>query len=150
MVYPNYKGGAALNQDQPIYSLIKEDLIRRFGTAEKGLTEDEASLRLAEYGFNKLSEKKQVSGLAIFFSQFKSILVLILIAAAVLTFAVYLFGGQERSDLIESCLILAIVLLMATLGFIQEYRAEQAIEALKKLLAYKAKVLRLTVILLNY
>ncbi|OGY22354.1 MAG: hypothetical protein A2126_04000 [Candidatus Woykebacteria bacterium GWB1_45_5] len=131
-----------MNQDQPIYSLIKEDLIRRFGTAEKGLTEDEASLRLAEYGFNKLSEKKQVSGLAIFFSQFKSILVLILIAAAVLTFAVYLFGGQERSDLIESCLILAIVLLMATLGFIQEYRAEQAIEALKKLLAYKAKVLR--------
>ena len=131
-----------MNQDRPIYSLTKEDLFRRFGTGEKGLTEEEATRRLAKYGFNKLSEKRQVSPLAIFFSQFKSILVLVLIAAALITFAVFLFGGHEKSDLIESCLILAIVFLMATLGFIQEYRAERAIEALKKLLAYKAKVVR--------
>ena len=131
-----------MNHDQPLYSLTKEGLFRRLGTGEKGLTQDEAKLRLTRWGVNKLSEKKKISPLAILFNQFKSILILILLAAAVFTYVVYFFGGRASADLVEGSLILAIILLMGILGFFQEYRAERAIAALKKLLAFRATVIR--------
>jgi len=131
-----------LNADPALYTLKKEELFDRFSTQETGLSDEEAKARLEKYGPNKLSEKKRVSAFEIYLSQFKSILVLILIVAAALTYTVYFFGEKERSDLIEGSLILAIVFLITALGFIQEYRAERAIAALKKLLAFKAIVLR--------
>lgn len=130
------------NADSPIYSLSKESVFRRFQTSDKGLDSLEVKKRLDHYGPNKLTEKKAVSPLEIFAGQFKNLLIIILLISALLTFLVYFFGGREQSDLIEGGLILAIVIMIVVLGFIQEYRAEKAIEALKKLLAFKAKVVR--------
>jgi Ca2+-transporting ATPase len=131
-----------LEKDQNLYSITKEQVFAKFSTNESGLSDQEATSRLAKYGENKLSEKKKISPLEIYLNQFKSILILILIAAAILTFLVYFFGEKNRADLIEGSLILAIVIMITVLGFIQEFRAEKAIEALKKLLALKATVRR--------
>ena len=124
------------------YSLTKEEVFTLFSTNDSGLSESEAKQRLDQYGPNKLTEKKRISPLEIFAGQFKNLLTIILLFAATLTFLVYIFGEREQSDLIEAALILAIVVMIAALGFVQEYRAEKAIEELKKLLAFKAKVLR--------
>ena len=132
----------ALENKPKLYSLTKETIFKQFQTTEQGLSAEKASSFLTKYGPNKLSEKKRISPWEIFFNQFKNFLIIILLVAAALTFLVYFFGDQERSDLIEGGLILAIVLMIAVLGFIQEYRAEKAIDALKNLLAFKAKVLR--------
>ncbi len=128
--------------EKPIYSLSTGELFAKLATSEKGLSPQEAEKRLGKIGPNKLTEKKKISAFQIFIRQFQNILTIILLIAAVLTFFVYFFGGKESSDLIEGSLILAIVALIAILGFLQEYRAEKAIEELKKLLAFKAKVLR--------
>src|SRR3990167_7852000 len=133
---------AALEETQNFYSAKKEELFQRFSTNATGLSDEEAAKRIGQYGQNKLSEKKRISPFEIFANQFKNLLVIILLASAALTFFVYLFGEKDRSDLIEGSLILAIVIMIAALGFIQEFRAEKAIEALKKLLAFKAKVIR--------
>ena len=124
------------------YSQTKRELFDCLSTRDSGLTDKEAADRLERSGPNKLSQKKRVSPLEIYLSQFKSILILILIAAAAFTYAVYFFGGKERTDLIEASLILAIILMITILGFVQEYRAERSIEALKNLLAFKAAVIR--------
>ncbi|HEX7456162.1 MAG TPA: calcium-translocating P-type ATPase, PMCA-type [Candidatus Nanoarchaeia archaeon] len=134
--------GTANREGKPIYSLTNSELFSLFGTAEAGLSEQEARKRLETYGPNKLSEKKKVSPLKIYFSQFKNILVLILILAAVFIYLVYFFGEKNQSDFIEGNLIVGIILMITTLGFIQEYKAEEAIAALKKLLAFKARVIR--------
>lgn len=131
-----------MKETDVLYSLPKKEIFERFETNDRGLSDQEASRRLGKYGQNKLSEKKRISPLEIFAGQFKNFLIIILLVAATLTFLVYIFGDQERSNLIEAILILAIVLMIAVLGFIQEYRAEKSIDALKKLLAFKAKVIR--------
>src|SRR3990167_5827579 len=133
---------AAVKETQNFFSLTKQEIFDRFTTNDEGLSKQEAATRLQKYGQNKLSEKKEISSFEIFIDQFKNLLVIILLASAALTFIVYIFGEKDRDDLIEGGLILAIVIMIAVLGFIQEYRAEKAIEALKKLLAFKAKVLR--------
>src|SRR3989304_10348814 len=132
----------AVKETQNFFSLTKQEIFDRFTTNDEGLSEQEAAARLQKYGQNKLSEKKGISSFEIFIDQFKNLLVIILLASAALTFIVYIFGEKDRDDLIEGGLILAIVIMIAVLGFIQEYRAEKAIEALKKLLAFKAKVVR--------
>lgn len=124
------------------YSLSQQEIFEKLNTSEKGLSQSEAQDRLQQYGKNQLTAKKKISPLAIFLEQFKNSLILILIGAALLVFVVYYFGERDSSDLIEGGLILAIVLMITALGFIQEYKAEKAVEALKKLLAYKAKVIR--------
>src|SRR3989344_584811 len=101
---------------------------------ENGLTEEEAQKRLSQYGLNELPEPKKESLLLMFLSEFKDILVLLLIGAAVISF----FLG-EKTDAIA---ILAIVIINAVIGFIQEYKAEKAIEALKKLSAPYSKAVR--------
>ena len=134
--------GKSKDSEKNFYALSREALFGILATGEGGLGDDEASRRLKRYGPNKLSEKKKVSPLTIFINQFKNILIIILLVAAAFTFFVYAFGEHDRSDLIEGSLILAIVVMIAVLGFFQEYRAEKAIEALKKLLAFRAKVIR--------
>ena len=127
---------------QKFYQASSTEIFRVLKTKREGLATEEANERLKKFGLNKLSEKGKISPFKLFIDQFRNILILILIAAATLTYAIYFFGGRESSDLIEGSLILAIVVIIAVLGFIQEYRAERAIEALKKLLAFKAKVIR--------
>ena len=108
------------------YQLETEATLRELGTnVQSGLTSEEAARRLQEYGPNELVEKGAKSPLAIFLDQFKDLMVIILIVAAL---ASAVLGEVE-----EVIIIMAIVALNAIIGFSQEYRAEQAIAALKKL-----------------
>jgi P-type Ca2+ transporter type 2C len=124
------------------YQLKKDELFQKLEASDTGLTSEEAESRLKKFGFNRLSAKKKISAFSIFVSQFKNTLTIILMISALLILFIYFFGGRDQSDLIEAGLILAIILLIAVLGFIQEYKAEKSIESLKKLLAFKAKVRR--------
>ena len=99
-----------------------------------GLPQDEAAARLAQYGRNELVEKGGRTPFKIFWEQITATMVLILIAAAVV--------AGLLGDLKNTIAITAIVILYAILGFIQEYRAEQAIAALKKLSVPNVRVLR--------
>lgn len=101
---------------------------------QKGLKAEEAKNRLKEYGPNQLQEKKGISPLAIFVGQFKDFIIWILIAAA-------LISGFLQ-EWIDALAIIAIVIVNAVLGFIQEYRAEKSLSALKKLSNPISKVIR--------
>lgn len=124
------------------YSFTKEKLFDLFQTSEKGLPSQKAKELLAKFGQNKLTAKKKTSALSMFLEQFKNTLTIILIISAFLILFIYQFGEKDSADLIEAGLILGIVLMITVLGFVQEFKAEKAIESLKKLLAFKAKVRR--------
>ncbi len=100
----------------------------------QGLSQKEASERLGTYGYNELEKEERISPLTIFFNQFKNILILILMIAIVLSALV--------GEVVDAAIIAIIVLFCALLGFIQEYRAERALEALKKMLTPTITVLR--------
>ena len=91
----------------------------------QGLTSAQAAARLSQVGENRLAAKKQASVAAMFFSQFKDVMILILAAATLIS----VLMGQGA----EAVTIIAIVLLNAVMGFLQEYRTEQTLEALKEL-----------------
>lgn len=99
-----------------------------------GLSEKEARRRLQEHGSNTISEKSRVSALKILFEQFTDFMILILLAST----AISIFMGE----LTEAVTIIAIVVANAVLGFIQEYRTERTMEALKGLAAPSARVIR--------
>jgi len=103
-------------------------------SSEKGLKSQEARTRLQKYGFNEIAANERRRGLDILISQFKNSLILVLIAASVIAYFL--------DDRIDAFVILSIVMLNAILGFFQEYRAENALRALKKYLTQKANVLR--------
>ncbi|MEG0762689.1 MAG: cation-transporting P-type ATPase, partial [Oscillospiraceae bacterium] len=100
----------------------------------KGLSSKEAEIRLKENGENKLKGKKERNMAAMFFSQFKDLMIIILAIATLISIVM----GQGA----EAVTIIAIVLLNAFLGFIQEYRTEKTLEALNELSAPTAKVYR--------
>jgi Ca2+-transporting ATPase len=99
-----------------------------------GLRSEEAGNRLAKYGRNELTEKRKRSLLAKFLDQFRDFMILVLIAAAVVSGFV--------GELADTVAILVIVILNAIIGFVQEYRAEKAMEALKQMAAPVSRVLR--------
>ena len=117
------------------YKLSIPDTLALLETSLKGLTEAEAANRLREYGPNTLVEEKKTTPLEIFLNQFKSILILILIAAA-------LVSGLILHEYTDMAVILVIVVVNSVIGFIQEYRAEQAVAALKKMVSPQCKVVR--------
>jgi Ca2+-transporting ATPase len=100
----------------------------------KGLTTSEAKKRLEQYGENTLPEKPQPTSFAIYISQLKNPLVYILLAAAFVTFFL--------SDFSDTAIILFVVLVNSTLGFIQEKRANNALSSLKELIHPTADVIR--------
>ncbi|MEJ2657174.1 MAG: HAD-IC family P-type ATPase, partial [Desulfobacterales bacterium] len=100
----------------------------------RGLSKDEVRKRQEQYGFNELKKEEKVSTLTVFFNQFKNILIIILLIAVVLS----AFVGE----VIDAIIIGIIVIFVGVLGFIQEYRAERALEALKKMLSPTISVLR--------
>jgi len=117
------------------HRLDAKELIEKLDTDhEKGLTVSEAADRLSAHGLNELVEKGGRTPFQIFWSQLTETMVLILIAAAA--------AAAALGDTKDAVAILAIVLLYAVLGFVQEYRAEQAIAALKKMAVPVVKVVR--------
>ncbi|MBX7107380.1 MAG: cation-translocating P-type ATPase [Chitinophagales bacterium] len=105
-----------------------------YNSSADGLSTDESELRLQQYGENKLEERKKVSAALILLRQLKQVMILILIAAAVISII--------TGDIKDAIVIMAIVVLNAVIGFVQDYRAEKAMEALKKLSASFAAVRR--------
>ncbi|MCX8129091.1 MAG: calcium-translocating P-type ATPase, SERCA-type [Clostridia bacterium] len=99
-----------------------------------GLTEKEARQKYEKYGPNTLSEKKKISAFKIFFEQFSDFMVIILLACTVIS----AFMGEMT----EAITIIAIVVVNAVLGFVQEYKTEKTMEALKGLAAPTARVIR--------
>lgn len=111
-----------------------DDVIKDLGSSLQGISSEEAQKRLEEYGPNELVEKKKKTPFMMFLDQFSDFMILVLIGAAVISG----FIG-EISDTIA---IIVIVLLNAVIGFIQEYRAEKAMSALKKMASPTATVIR--------
>ncbi|MCW5598546.1 MAG: cation-translocating P-type ATPase [Nitrosomonas sp.] len=101
---------------------------------EKGLSDQEAAIRLTQYGPNKLRKGKRLSALTIFMAQFKSLIIWVLIGAAAISTAL--------GEIVDGIAIIAIVILNAIIGFIQEYRAEKAAAALAHLAAPHCRVIR--------
>ncbi len=101
----------------------------------RGLDTKEAEKRLAQFGPNSIIEAGKISPLKLFIAQFNDLLIIILIIAA-------LISGIVLKELVDTIAIAVILLLNAILGFVQEFRAEHALAALKRMLAPVAKVLR--------
>jgi Ca2+-transporting ATPase len=116
------------------YTCSVETVFQRLNSGRHGLMSDEVKNRLSASGYNELPEKKRISPIGIFLSQFKNYLILVLIGAVIIS----AFTGETTNAYV----ILFIILFISVLGFIQEYRAERAMEALKKMVAYEARVLR--------
>ena len=122
------------------HSMSCREAAERLGTdAEKGLSPGEAARRLQTYGMNTLNAGKKNSVVKRFLSQFADMMVLILLAAAAVSFVTAIMGD---GDYTEPVMILLIVVLNAIVGTVQECRAEKAIEALKKLSSPHADVIR--------
>jgi P-type Ca2+ transporter type 2C len=117
------------------HSMEVTDVLRELGTDPKhGLSEEEVASRIQKHGPNELNAEKQVSPFILFLNQFKNLLIIILFVATILS--------ALAGETLDAGLILAIVLFCAVLGFVQEYRAERALDALKKMLSPTITVLR--------
>jgi Ca2+-transporting ATPase len=113
---------------------IQEAITKQGTNLSQGLSAQEAKIRLDKYGPNSLKEEKGRSPVSIFFEQFQDFMIWVLIAAA-------LVSGLLK-ELVDALAIIAIVILNSVLGFIQEYRAEKSLAALKKLSSPTSKVIR--------
>ena len=124
------------------YSQSKEELLTSLSADEhSGLTSAEVLVRKQKYGANKLTEKKKKTTMQRFLDQFKDAMILILIAAAVVSFVVVCVQ-QNWGELFEPLLIVLIVILNAVMGVYQEGKAEKALDALKNMSAPHARVIR--------
>ena len=124
------------------HHISSDDTLRELGTnAELGLSTEEVEKRREQYGLNKLKEKKKKTMLQRFGEQFKDVMIIILIIAAIISFVVAC-QGHDPMEFFEPALILLIVILNAVMGVVQESRAEHALEALQSLSAPHTKVIR--------
>ncbi|MDP3937157.1 MAG: cation-translocating P-type ATPase [Deltaproteobacteria bacterium] len=111
-----------------------DQVLAKLGTSSAGLPQAEAEQRLAEHGPNELESARGASAWSILVNQFRNVLIVILLIATALS----LFLGEE----VEAIAIAVIVLFAIVLGYVQEYRAERAIEALRRMAALSANVVR--------
>ena len=118
---------------------IKEIESQMNVSLDKGLSSSEVEKRLAEYGKNRLTSKKNKSLLAMFFEQFKSFMVVILLVAAAVSGVIGVLHGE---GLLDTYIILGILLVNAIIGVVQERNAESSLEALNKMSSPHSKVLR--------
>src|SRR5213079_921302 len=123
------------------HSLPADDVLRRLDASPLGLNASDPARRLARIGPNELVRTARISPWRILLAQFVDVLVIVLIIAAIISAVLGTLQG-ELADLYDAILIVAIVVMNAILGFVQEYRAERSLEALKNLAAPKAHILR--------
>ena len=124
---------------KPEYLQSAEDVLCSQGSQRGGLTSQEAAARLEKHGPNRLQEAKKITNLQRFLQQLKDPMLLILMAAAAVSAVTSILSGEKLTEVI---IILAVVLLNAVLGVVQESKAEAAIEALQTMTAATSKVLR--------
>ncbi|AJY76451.1 calcium-translocating P-type ATPase, SERCA-type [Paenibacillus beijingensis] len=117
------------------HQLTKETLIEQLEcSSQSGLAPEEAKARLVKYGRNELSEGAKISAVKLFLNQFKDFMVVVLVGATLIS---GLLG-----EYLDAITIIAIICINSVLGFVQEFRAEKSLRALKELSAPSAKVLR--------
>lgn len=125
------------------YDQSAQEVLESLNTNTKtGLSDQLVKERLDKYGLNKLKEKPKKTNMQRFLEQFKDPMILILLAAAVVSFIVTIMEGEGLKGLFEPILILAIVVMNAIMGVMQENKAEKALEALQNLSAPHARVIR--------
>ncbi len=121
-------------------NFFDEDLAKvyqKLETNENGLSKKEREKRIEKYGLNKIEESKRESKWVKFLKQFKDLMIIILIFAAIFSFVEALVHGEAVTD---SIIILLVVIMNAVMGFVQEEKAESAIEELKKMTTVNSKV----------
>ncbi|NTS41461.1 cation-translocating P-type ATPase [Flavisolibacter sp. BT320] len=116
------------------HNLSTEDVLQKTGSSLNGLSEETVTKKREEFGLNILEGKKKKPAWLLFAHQFTDFMILVLIAAAIIS--------GIAGDTVDTVIILVIVLLNAIIGFVQEYRAEKAMEALKKMATPQSTVLR--------
>ncbi|MFX0046486.1 MAG: cation-translocating P-type ATPase, partial [Candidatus Hermodarchaeota archaeon] len=116
------------------YNLSSDDVIKQLGSNHHGLSQQEAKERLEQFGHNELAGREKTSPWLLFLDQFKSFLIIILLIAVALS--------AILGEVVDAIVIFVIILFAAGLGFVQEYRAERAMAALKKMAAPLASVIR--------
>ena len=122
-------------------TLRKEEVLRKLETNQKsGLTKEEVQIRQKKYGKNRLKDKPKESIFIKFIKQFNDFMIIILIVASIISAVISTVQGEN--DYIDSIIIIAIVILNAIMGVVQEAKAEKSIEALKQMTPQKAKVIR--------
>ncbi|MHA2271926.1 MAG: cation-translocating P-type ATPase [Candidatus Hodarchaeales archaeon] len=136
------------SQERHWYSMPYEDVLKNFNVTSNGLTDAEVAKRREIYGPNQLREGKQLSPFILLLMQFKNYLIIILLFAALISGIVAVWDKsleeilEAPEEMLDAIVILIIVFFAAILGFVQEYRAERAIEALKEMTAPTASVIR--------
>lgn len=126
-------------QENNYYNKKVEQLYKELNTSINGLTEEEASKRLEKYGENKLAERKKKSNFVIFLNQFNDLMIILLIFASVFSAVISYIQKESYAD---SVIILIIVIINATLSFIEEKKADKAIEELNKMFITNNNVIR--------
>jgi Ca2+-transporting ATPase len=134
-------------EEKAWYNLDVAEVVSSLGSNAEGLTPEEAKKRLAQYGPNELrEEKKRISVWSLVAEQFKSTLIIILMAAVVISVGLgivsYKPGTGLPEEITDAIVIFAIVIACVALGVVEEYRSEKAMEALKKMAALTATVIR--------
>ncbi|MEK6921620.1 MAG: cation-transporting P-type ATPase, partial [Nanoarchaeota archaeon] len=107
------------------YTQSVDETLSALETKHTGLSTSEVQQRLKQYGYNELKEAKKINPFMIFLRQFKSLLVYILLGAVVISFVL--------KEYVDAYVVLGILIFNAVFGFLQEYKAEKSISALKKL-----------------
>ena len=126
-------------QENNYYNKKVEQLYKELNTSINGLTEEEANKRLEKYGENKLAERKKKSNFIIFLNQFNDLMIILLIFASVFSAVISYIQKESYAD---SVIILIIVIINATLSFIEEKKADKAIEELNKMFITNNNVIR--------
>ena len=124
------------------HSTSRDEVLKSLSTdSTKGLSSEQVGSLRSEFGENKLSEKKKKSTFARFMDQFKDVMIIILIIAAIISFVVACVEKNPK-EFFEPALIILIVILNAVMGVVQESKAEKALDALKGMSAPHARVIR--------
>ena len=121
------------------YNKKVEELYKELNTSIDGLTEEEAHIRLEKYGENKLTERKKKSNIIVFLSQFNDLMIILLIFASIFSAVV---SYVQKESYVDSIIILIIVIINAILSFIEEKKADKAIEELNKMFITNNNVIR--------